>query len=69
MVGKGVQLFFHSVFLVKEPPSGTPLHFTRYGPVLEIPDHGGKGFVEGGIQVVQYGFCQGVVPVEPVEEL
>jgi len=38
-VGQGVELPFHAVLLVQEPPAGTKLHFARNRTILEITNH------------------------------
>jgi len=48
-VGKGIELSFHTVLLVIEPPARTELNLARCAPVLEIADHCGDQFVVTGI--------------------
>ena len=67
-VGQSVQLFFHTVFLIEEPPGGTPLHLTRYAPVIEISTHGSKNFIFRWIKVVNYSFTQSLILIESVEQ-
>ena len=67
-VRQSVQLFFHAVFLIQEPPGGTPLHLTGYTPVIEISTHGSKNFIFRRIKVVNYSFAQSIIPIKSVEQ-
>lgn len=55
-IAQGIQLIDHTVFLVHEPPSASPLHFTCNTTIIEISNHGSKGFIVRWIQIIQDGF-------------
>jgi len=55
-IGKCVQLFFHPILLVEEPPAGPKLDFPPDTARIEIANHGSKNLVVGRIKVVNNRF-------------
>ena len=61
-------MFFHTVLLIEEPPSGTELNLAGYRTILEVAQHSGNHFVGARIQVVEDCLSQLTVNVQTVEE-
>ena len=53
-----VQLVFHAVFLVAEPPAGTELNLARNAVALEVAQHGADDVIVLRIQAVENGLGQ-----------
>ena len=68
LVGERLQLPFHPVLLVEEPPAAAELHFSGRAAVLEIAEHGGDQVVVDRVVVVEDGLGQAVLLIEAVEE-
>ena len=66
-IAEGVELPFHSFFLVKEPPAAAELNLARHAAVLKISKHGGEDVVIRRIEIVENGLRQPVVSVQPVK--
>ena len=64
---EGVELHFDPVLLIEKPPTAAVLDFSGYGSVLEVSDHGGKGVIVGGVQVVKNGSWKLSVLFQPVD--
>lgn len=67
IVGKGVKLPLHSLFLVEEPPAGAELDLARDTTILIIARHRRHRVVIGGVEVVNDGFGQVTTRVESIE--
>lgn len=66
--GEGVDLVFHALEAVVEPPTGAELDFPLVRSFLEGAASAGEDGVVAGIEVVDDGFGKLVDPVEGVEE-
>jgi len=67
-IGQRIDLPYHTILLIEEPPGRSELYLSGNGPVIEIADHGRNEFIIGRIEIVKNGLRQFVLSIEPVEK-